>query len=235
MVTHRTTICFPLRFGVRSTRRSSRIGFVVAALCLIPLAYLLGTFPSAAIVARHAGVDVTKAGSGNPGASNVTRLLGWKAGAVVLLLDAGKGALAAGVGLALDGHRGAYILGVAAVVGHVFPVTRRFHGGRGVATGAGVFAVVFPVIAAVLALVWFAIARGLRKASVASIVCTIAFPVLVAVTGGSDGDIAVAGAVAMLVLARHLSNLRRLLRGEEPGLGNGRTSNRPADDGTAAA
>ena len=84
------------------------------------------------------GIDVTKSGSGNPGASNTFRLLGWKAGLVVLLLDMGKGALAAGVGSALDGHRGAYILGVAAVLGHVFPVTRHFKGGRGVATAAGV-------------------------------------------------------------------------------------------------
>ena len=81
------------------------------------------------------GVDVTKEGSGNPGASNVVRLLGWKAGALVLVLDAAKGAIAAAAGLAIDGHRGAWILGVAAVMGHIFPVWSKFKGGRGVATG----------------------------------------------------------------------------------------------------
>ena len=104
---------------------------------LIPVAYLLGTFPSAGIVARRNGIDVTAAGSGNPGASNTFRLLGWRAGALVFGLDALKGALAALAGVLIDGHRGLYILGIAAILGHTLPVTRRFKGGRGVATGGG--------------------------------------------------------------------------------------------------
>jgi glycerol-3-phosphate acyltransferase PlsY len=202
---------------------------MVVVLCLIPLAYLLGTFPSAALVARSRGIDITKAGSGNPGASNTTRLLGWKLGLVVLLADIGKGAIAAGVGLALDGHRGAYVLGVAAVLGHVFPVTRRFKGGRGVATAAGALVVVFPLIVLVLGVVWFVIARGFHKASIASIVCAVLFPTVVAVTGGSWGDIAVASGLGVLVIVRHLSNVRRLIRGEEHGLGGS------ADDGGSVA
>lgn len=193
-------------------------GGVLPPLALLPLAYLLGTFPSAELVARQHGVDVTTAGSGNPGASNVIRLLGWKAGAVVLLLDAAKGAIAAGVGLAIDGHRGAWILGVAAVIGHVFPVWRRFKGGRGVATGAGVFLVVYPGVTLVLALVWVAIARGLHKASVASLVVAVLAPVIVIVRGGAAIDIVVVTAVALLLVLRHASNLRRLFRGEEHGL-----------------
>ena len=111
---------------------------------LVPLAYLLGTFPSAGLVARRRGIDVTAAGSGNPGASNTFRLLGWKAGALVFALDVLKGAVAAGVGLAVDGHRGAYILGVAAILGHMLPVTRRFKGGRGVAPRGGGVVVILP-------------------------------------------------------------------------------------------
>jgi acyl phosphate:glycerol-3-phosphate acyltransferase len=191
---------------------------VILVACLVPVAYLVGTFPSAGLVARTQGRDVLHEGSGNPGASNVFRLLGWKAGLVVLLLDLGKGAGAAGVGAAIDGHRGAFILGVAAVIGHVFPVTRRFKGGRGVATAAGVMAVIFPLETAGLAVVWFAIARGLRKASVASIVCAIAFPVIVAARDGSALDLAVTAGLAALVVARHLANLRRLVRGQELGL-----------------
>ena len=192
---------------------------------LVPVAYLLGTFPSAALVARRAGRDVTQEGSGNPGASNIVRLMGWKAGAVVLLLDMGKGALAAAAGLALDGHRGAYILGVAAVLGHVFPVTRHFKGGRGVATAAGVAVVVFPLVLGALALVWVAIARGLHKASIASVVCAAAFPVIVLLRGGGKLDLFVTGGLAVVVIVRHFSNLRRLVRGEELGLG-GDTSER---------
>jgi glycerol-3-phosphate acyltransferase PlsY len=191
---------------------------VAVVLALVPLAYLLGTFPSAELVARNHGVDVTKAGSGNPGASNVLRLLGWKAGAVVLFLDVGKGAAAAAAGLAIDDHRGAWILGVAAVVGHVFPIWRRFRGGRGVATGGGVFLVVYPIVALVLAVVWITIARGLHKASIASLVCATAAPVVVVLTDEALLDIAVVAGVALLLVARHASNLRRLIRGEEHGL-----------------
>jgi glycerol-3-phosphate acyltransferase PlsY len=95
----------------------------------------------------------------------------------------------------------------------------RFRGGRGVATAAGVLAVIFPLITLGLAVVWCIIARGLRKASVGSIVVTVAFPVLVALTGNSWGDVVITSALALVVLSRHLPNLRRLFRGEEPGLG----------------
>jgi glycerol-3-phosphate acyltransferase PlsY len=192
---------------------------VTGVLLLVPVAYLVGTFPTAALVARATGHDVLREGSGNPGASNVYRLAGWKAGLIVLVGDVAKGVVPSAVGLALDGHRGAYLLGFAAVVGHVLPVTLRFRGGRGVATAAGALAVIYPLIALVLAVGWFVIARGLRKASVASIVATVAFPVLVALTGNAWGDVLITSALALVVLARHASNLRRLFRGEEPGLG----------------
>ena len=188
-------------------------------LFLVPLAYLLGSFPTAALVARATGHDILREGSGNPGASNVYRLAGWKAGLIAFAGDFAKGAIPSTVGLVIDGHRGAYLLGFAAVVGHVLPVMFRFRGGRGVATAGGTLAVIFPLITLGLALVWFVIARGLRKASVGSIVVTVAFPVLVALTGHAWGDVVITSALAVVVLSRHLPNLRRLFRGEEPGLG----------------
>ncbi len=207
---------------------------MIEVLILVPLAYALGMFPTAALVTRRAGKDVTQEGSGNPGASNVARLMGWKAGLLVLLLDMGKGALAAGVGLALDGHRGAFLLGVAAVLGHVFPITRRFKGGRGVATAAGVLVVVFPLVIAILAVVWLVIARGFKKASIASVVCAVLFPVIVALRGNSVLDIAVTSALAAIIVVRHFANLRRLVRGEELGLE--RTAETDAsDDATETA
>jgi len=190
-------------------------------LLLAPLAYLLGTFPSAAIVARRKGVDIAAAGSGNPGASNTFRILGWKAGTLVFALDAGKGALAAAVGLAIDGHRGAYILGGAAVIGHVWPVTRKFKGGKGVATGAGMMLVLFPVIVLILSVVWFLLVKLTGKASLASVTVVVAFPLMVLLAGHSWGDVAVIGSLALVVVVRHASNLRRLARGEEHGLGSG--------------
>jgi acyl phosphate:glycerol-3-phosphate acyltransferase len=201
-------------------------------LFLVPLAYLLGTFPSAALAARAKGHDITREGSGNPGASNVFRLLGWKYGLAVLLLDIGKGALAAGVGAALDHHRGAYILGVAAVLGHVWPVTRRFKGGRGVATAGGVLAVVFPLVMAIEALVWIAVTRGLKKPSIASVVCAVLFPAIVAIRGAGPLDLSVVGGLALIVIVRHFANLRRLVRGEEHGL---RVKPAPGSRGDEAA
>jgi glycerol-3-phosphate acyltransferase PlsY len=207
---------------------------VIEVLVLIPLAYLLGMFPTAALMARRAGRDVTQEGSGNPGASNVARMMGWKAGLVVLLLDMGKGALAAGVGLAIDGHRGAYILGVAAVLGHVFPITRRFKGGRGVATAAGVLVVVFPLVLGILAIVWLVIARGFHKASIASVLCAVLFPIIVALRGNSVLDIVVTSVLAAIVVVRHLANLRRLVRGEELGLGHSAETDTTGDAAESA-
>src|ERR1700692_4371386 len=116
---------------------------LVIALC-VPLAWLLGTFPSAQLVARPPGRDILKEGSGNPGASNVARLLGWRAGAIVLLLDFAEGAIAAGGGMVIGGRAGACTLGVAAVIGHTFPLYRK--GGKGVAAAGGALVVLYPLI-----------------------------------------------------------------------------------------
>ena len=100
---------------------------------LVVPAYLLGTFPSAVMVARSKGVDITKVGSGNPGASNIARQFGTKWGVAVFVLDALKGALPALVGVLLDERPLALAMVAAAVVGHMFPATRGFKGGKGVA------------------------------------------------------------------------------------------------------
>jgi len=190
----------------------------VATLILVPIAYLLGTFPSAELVARRKGVDIRAAGSGNPGASNVGRILGWKAFAFVFVMDLLKGAIAAGVGLWVGGRPAAYALGIAALLGHMFPVWRRFKGGKGVATGAGVMLVLFPLITAVLAVLWVVVARVLHKASLASVAVAIAYPILAVVTRVAWVEVAVLTVLAVLVIARHWRNLQRVARGEEFGL-----------------
>jgi glycerol-3-phosphate acyltransferase PlsY len=186
----------------------------VALLLLIP-AYLLGTFPSAVLVARAGGHDVTAEGSKNPGASNVARLMGWKAGLVVLVADFAKGAVASGVGLAVAGRGGAFALGVAAVLGHMFPVTRRFKGGKGVATAGGMLVVLYPWIVVVLGVVWFLVARVLKLASVGSLLCAALFPVLVAIGGYGVEETVLIAALAVVVIARHAANVRRLVQGSE--------------------
>ncbi len=194
---------------------------MLAIALLVPVAWLLGTFPSALIVARAHGRDIMQEGSGNPGASNVGRLLGWKAGALVLLLDFAKGAIAAGVGLYVGGRAGACILGVAAVVGHTYPLYRK--GGKGVAAAGGALVVLYPLIVVGLAVIWVVVARVLHKASLASLLITILFPIAVFAFGFDRWEVGVVGGLAVLVVVRHTANIRRLLRREEIDLGAGST------------
>lgn len=192
---------------------------MLAVALLVPVAWLLGTFPSALIVARAHGRDIMQEGSGNPGASNVGRLLGWKAGALVLLLDFAKGAIAAGAGMAVGGRAGACILGVAAVVGHTYPLYRK--GGKGVAAAGGALVVLYPLIVVGLAVIWLVVARVLHKASLASLLITILFPIAVFAFGFDRWEVGVVGGLAVLVVVRHTANIRRLLRREEIDLGAG--------------
>lgn len=185
---------------------------------LLPVAYLIGTFPSAAMVARANGVDIRSVGSGNPGASNVTRVLGWRKGIWVFVLDAAKGASMAGLGLAVQGRPGGYALGAAAVLGHVFPVWQRFRGGKGVATGGGVFAVLSPVVFSLLVVLWFALSKLTKKASLASIAVVALLPVGVGVARQEVWEVLATIALCLLVMARHLGNIKRLLTRKEHAL-----------------
>jgi glycerol-3-phosphate acyltransferase PlsY len=184
----------------------------------IPVAYLLGTFPSAHLIARANGIDITTVGSGNPGASNVTRALGWRKGIWVFVLDALKGALAAGLGLVVAGRPAGYVLGAAAIVGHMFPATRRFRGGKGVATGGGVLTVMHPLIAVVVISLWWIVSRVTGTAAIGSIVAVSLVPVGLAVIGAPAWEYLAVVAICVLIVARHAGNLRRLLRREEPTL-----------------
>ena len=185
-------------------------------IALIPIGYLLGTFPSATLVARARGVDITREGSGNPGASNVIRVLGWKVGAVVMLADFAKGAAAAGIGLAAGGRAGAYVVGIAAVVGHTYPFGRK--GGKGVAAAGGMLVVLFPLIALALALVWVVVSKLTHKASVGSLVVIVAFPCTVAALGYAGWEVGVLATIAALLVLRHAANIRRLVTRAEHNL-----------------
>jgi len=188
------------------------------AVALAAVAYALGTFPTASLVGRAHGRDVLREGSGNPGASNVYRLAGRRAGLLVFAGDALKGVAAAGLGRVVVGSDGALVAGAAVVVGHCFPATRGLRGGRGVATAAGVVVVVEPVMALAGLLVWAVVAAATRTASAASLVIALGAPVAVALVRGPGREAAVLGAIAALIVARHAGNLARLARGEERSL-----------------
>src|SRR5438270_5403415 len=196
-------------------------GLMGAGAGLVAVSYLLGTFPPALIVARLAGHDPTREGSDNPGASNVYRLAGTKAGLAVFGGDAAKGAAASAIGKAAGGPPLALACGLAAVLGHVFPVFRDFRGGRGVATAAGTVAVVEPLVALPFVVAWLLIARLTGKASLASLVVIGATPAVVLALDRPAWEKLGMGGLAAVVVARHAGNLVRLARGDEPELQQG--------------
>lgn len=196
-----------------STSPGVAIGCIVAA-------YLIGTFPTALLVGRRRGVDPTRVGSGNPGATNMARTAGRAAGTVTLVGDLLKGVVAAGIGWAAAGRDLAAWCGLAAVVGHTLPLTRGFRGGKGVATAAGVALVVAPA-AAVLAAVAFGLTvAASRTVSLGSVVGAAVMPPAAAALGAPTPVVVSLAGCALLIAARHGGNLRRLARGEERRLGS---------------
>ena len=185
------------------------------ALVAAMVAYALGTFPSAPLVARANGIDITQVGSGNPGASNIARALGWRKGIWVFVLDAAKGAIAAGLGLIVDGRPLAYVLAGAAIIGHVCPIGRGFRGGKGVATGGGAFAVLSPIVFPALIVIWLIVSRLTRMAALASILAVAALPVGVALMGREPWEVPATIALCLLVMIRHLGNIKRIVTRRE--------------------
>ncbi len=187
------------------------------------LAYLLGSIPFGYLLVRwQKGIDVRTTGSGSIGATNVMRNLGSAGFVITFLLDLGKGSAAVLLARRITGEGSVWMAAaaVAAVLGHCFPVWLKFHGGKGVATGVGVFIMLAPLeVALVLAI--FAVVVGVwRYVSLGSIIATAAFPFLVhlvkhaplAITLGAAG-------AAAIIIARHHANITRLLKGTESRLG----------------
>lgn len=187
-------------------------------LLLVSIGYLLGTFPSATLIARANGIDISTFGSGNPGASNVTRALGWRTGIWVYALDAGKGALAAALGLIADGRPAAYWCGAAAIVGHMFPVFRHFRGGKGVATGSGVLVIVQPLIAPLAIGMWWIVTRVTGKAALGSVSAVALVPVGLLLLGQPAWELVAVAGVCTLIVVKHTGNIIRLVRREEHSL-----------------
>ena len=169
--------------------------------------YLLGAASPATLLAARRGVDLRLVGSGNPGATNVSRALGRRAGALVAVLDVLKGlAPAAGFG-ALD-HRAGLVAGAAAVVGHVTSPFLRGRGGKGAATAAGAVLGSHPLWALAVLAVWVVVVAGARWVALGS-VCAALSLLVVALVAGEDRLWALV--LAVVVVARHQANLARRL------------------------
>ena len=192
---------------------------ILIGVLIFVVAYGFGTFPSAAIVARKKNLDITKVGSGNPGASNVIRNLGWKVGLAVFLMDMAKAALAVGLAWGLTGDRHdplSYLSLFAAILGHSYPITRKFKGGKGVACGGGGMFVLFPLTSLILFTSWFVLTKTTHKASVASLTISVALPFGIFYEGAEAWEIGATLALVAFIIVKHLPNLRRLKTHEEP-------------------
>ncbi len=192
-------------------------------------AYLLGSIPFGLLLAKVFGAgDVRKAGSGNVGATNVARVAGPLAGISTLVLDGAKGAAAVWLAARFANESAAWmtVAGLAALIGHCFPVWLRFRGGKGVATAAGMFLVLCPLAGLGAIGVFILVVMLWRYVSLGSIAAAAAMPMLIyflwaphhappmIVTFG-------AFAAAMLVVYKHDANIQRLVEGREPRLSFG--------------
>ena len=180
----------------------------------IIIAYFCGTLPIAILIAKSKGINITTVGSGNPGASNVARELGLKYGILVFVGDTLKGALP--VAAMISDRPVAYACAAAAVLGHVFPVTRKFKGGKGVATAAGSLLPLHPFLIIGAALTWLLVTKMTKKASIASIAIVPVLVVAFVVSGTPGWEIFALVGIGALVEVRHASNIKRLLSGTEP-------------------
>ena len=183
--------------------------------------YLIGSIPFAYLLGRrHRGIDLRLAGSGNVGAANLLRTTTKKIGVSAMALDVGKGLASVLVARQIDpGGTGPAVAGIAAVLGHIYPVWLGFRGGKGVATTCGVFLILAPQATAIATLVFLALVWWTRYISLGSVAGSIVLAPLAYITGA--GEITVIGAVivAAIVVHRHRSNLRRVFAGIERRLG----------------
>ena len=202
---------------------------------MVLLAYLLGSLSFAVIVSRAMRLDDPRSyGSGNPGATNVLRSGNKVAAILTLLLDALKGAVAVlfarWMATRLGYGEGTIALaGLAAFLGHLYPVFFRFQGGKGVATAAGVLLALHPAVGLLSLATWLAIAILTRYSSLAALVTALMAPVYVFFLHGDSQRVVAVAVMSVLLIWRHRANISKLLNGTESKLGS--KANKPSDAG----
>ncbi len=197
---------------------------------VLAISYLVGAFPSSVALGKVLrGVDVRTVGSGNAGGTNAWRAFGWRIGLAVMAIDTAKGALAAALipripfgELPISLPAASILCGVAAVMGHVFPVYIGFRGGKGVATAAGMLAAVAPIpVAAAAGGFTLAVATS-GRVSLGSLLGAWTVPVVAALVPPSRDGLSqplllgLTAALALFITLTHRANIRRLLKGTEP-------------------
>ncbi|RKZ00439.1 MAG: acyl-phosphate glycerol 3-phosphate acyltransferase [Candidatus Hydrothermota bacterium] len=190
---------------------------MIKLLMLMIFAYIVGGIPFAYILVKlKTGKDIRTIGSGNVGGTNAARAAGIHIGLLVGLLDMLKGALPTYIALKVCGADAAVLVGVTAVIGHMFTPFLSFQGGKGVATGTGAFLVLAPDAVAVGAVIWLIITAIFRFVSLGSMMAAVGMAVYVILFKDIPMLWVASIALALLIIVRHRSNIRRLLKGEEP-------------------
>ncbi|OQX96013.1 acyl-phosphate glycerol 3-phosphate acyltransferase [candidate division KSB1 bacterium 4572_119] len=204
---------------------------MLTLLIIIFLSYLAGSIPTSIICSKlFKGIDLREHGSGNAGGTNAIRVLGWKIGVFVMLVDVGKGVLATllisqiridSIGLSPDLLQ--IIAGLSAIFGHIWTVFAGFKGGKGVGTAAGMLFSLYPVAGLACLVIFFLMLALFRYVSLSSMTAAASFPVVVLLTKNwiaySNELIYFAVFIALLIIFTHRSNIKRLIKGEENKVG----------------
>lgn len=200
---------------------------MLSIITIIVLSYLAGSIPTSIICSKlFRGIDIRDYGSGNAGGTNAMRVLGWKIGVLVMLIDVGKGVFAtlviSQIGTVPDylTHNLIQIIaGMSAIFGHIWTVFAGFKGGKGVGTAAGMLFSLYPIAGVVCLVVFFLVLLTTRYVSLSSMSAAVAFPIIVLLfknwRGYSGELIYFAVFIAVLIVFTHRSNIKRLLKGEE--------------------
>ena len=182
--------------------------------------YLIGSIPFGLILTKLGGYgDIRDIGSGNIGATNVLRTGNKKLALATLILDSLKGATAVGIALYFTNFNIALIAGFAALIGHLFPVWLKFKGGKGVATALGTLLALKPLVGIAACGIWLLTALITRYSSLSAIIAVAAAPAVAHFLYGNANLTGFCGFVALLVTLKHRANIERLIRKEEPKIG----------------
>ncbi|MDO8282930.1 MAG: glycerol-3-phosphate 1-O-acyltransferase PlsY [Thermodesulfovibrionia bacterium] len=193
---------------------------------LIPLSYLIGSIPFGVIISKAKGIDIRSTGSGNIGATNVLRGVGKLPALLTLVCDILKGAAPFFLLYLILGERGSSsfdlwggMAALAVVAGHLFPVFLSFKGGKGVATGLGVMLFYSPITLAVMVIIWLVTAAIARYSSLSAITAYSVMPIILALSGASFIKVSFGLILAMMIVLKHASNIKRLCNGAETKIG----------------
>lgn len=191
---------------------------IISVFLVTLIGYLIGSISFASIIARIKGVDIFKEGSGNPGATNIKRVLGAKWGNLVFTLDASKGFISAGLPLILfeGDNRLAVVALIASILGHSFSIFLKFRGGKGVATTMGGLLALMWMVLFIGILIWLLLFFTTKIVALASIIFAVSLPITAYfIYGHQDPRFYLGIILLFIILLRHRANINRIFLGEE--------------------